>query len=168
MKNISKETYCSVHDFICQLNEEQHLSFLTRMNEKQPLFAPYIHSFVTEDVSQHGLASINFMTVFIIRCFDYEYGDLHEITIEMLEEYDKRASAWIARERKLTNIVKITKACERNAGQRDIIEFIHVMIDGIGDLKSPFNDKERQSVKLAIYNIIIMLNEQVEKMNVEE
>ena len=164
MREISGETFTSISSFITGLNKEQMTEFFNRQKEKQLYVHSYIINSAGADASLSSKVFANLLFALIMRCFEYEYGELLPITEESLSEFITERNEFIVRELKRNSRKKVVSGIRRIAGQRRFIDNLDWFIDGDKDNPSGFIESERLNVKITVYLIVYFLNTEMEKM----
>ena len=164
MKEISGETFTSISSFITGLSQEQMTEFFTRQKEKQL----YVHSYIVNSVGTAASLSskvfANLLFALIIRCYEYEYGEILPITEKRLAKFMKERNESIVRELKRNSRKKVYNGLRRDAEQRKFIDNLDWFIDGDNENPSGFIESERLNVKITAYLIVFFLNAEMEKI----
>ena len=114
---ISGETILSVDSFINNLSSEQILSLAIRVKEKQPHLQSYFNSFINSHAIPKEMAVLDFIFIYIIRAYEYEYGELEEIQSEIIRANDDMVFSFIQTEKKRNSLSKIHKEIKKQAAQ---------------------------------------------------
>lgn len=165
MREISEETFGSIHSFMKGLSDEQIPDFILRLSEKQPNIHSFIYHYLgAPDADPKSLGMGGYLFAIIIRCYEYEYGEFQTITQEIFSEFHNEKKKYLDNELKRNSRNKVISGLRRQAGQRVMIHYLDIlMMGGIG-VQSVFKDSEKESIKVAIYMIIIFLNAEMEKL----
>lgn len=164
MREISEDTYISINDFICGLNEEQTSAFFFRMKDKQPAIHSYMLQSIGIESSKYALVIGNFLFALIIRSYEYEYGEFPMIAQERITEYNSEKTKFITLELKRNSRNKTINGLKREAGQRVLIEFLELMTAKDSRTHASFTEDEKSRLKIAVYLTVIFLNEEMEKL----
>ncbi len=167
MNSITNETLVSVHGFITKLNPEQLRLFVLQMQDKQPIIQSYLFSLVHSNITENEHRMLNFIFILIVRCYEYEYGEISLIEEQTVRDFDQEYSAYIMRERKTKLLKKVIHSSSKEAKQYEIVSFLELLVEGYKEIKSQFEDKDKPLVKFAIYTIVILMNTEVKKRNEE-
>jgi hypothetical protein len=165
MKPISKETYISVFSFMKNLNKEQVDDLRDRIEEKQPFIQSYLAGNILEIIAEEESSIINFLFAFIIRCYDYEYGELNLISEEIIYDHFYALNEYTIRELKRNSKKKIANSLSRETNQRELVAFIDNFLEGDNDSGIKFNSEDVVLIRMLIYIILLLLNKEVEKGN---
>jgi len=165
MRPISKETHTSVMAFLDNLNADQIKAISERMEEKQPYVKSYIASSLEGMISKKESTMLNFLFVFIIRCYEYEYGEMVLISDQTVGDYNTEQDLYTQRESKRNSLRKIVSSLSKDANQRELIDYIDKFLEDGNGFESGFNPAYLIIIKLVIYCTIILLNREAEKKN---
>jgi hypothetical protein len=164
MREISEETFGSIHSFMKGLNNEQVPEFVKSLQVKQPSIHAFIYQYLGELAEPPSLGMGGYIFAIIIRCYEYEYGEFQTITPEKVLEFHTEKMKNIAAELKRKPLNKVVSGLRREARQRVMIEYLDIMMMGSNDVETVFNAVEKEKIRVAIYMIIILLNEEMEKI----
>jgi hypothetical protein len=165
MRPVSKETYTSVLSFMYNLNKEQIDEISDRMRIKQPSIEDYLAGNILEIITEKETPAINFLFIFIIRCYDYEYGELNLISEDATYEHFDELNQSTQRECKRYSLRKVTHSLSRDTNQRELVAFIDNFLEGDNRFGFTFGSEDIVLIRLVIYCILLLLNKEVEKGN---
>ena len=105
--------------------------------------------------------------IYIIRAYEYEYGEIAEIPSEKTDELNDRILKYFHTELKRNSINKVYKEIRKNAKQKELIDFLESLAEGKRFIETPFRNEIIPHVMAGIYSILLLLNESIEAMNQE-
>jgi hypothetical protein len=164
MREISEETLESISVFIRGLNADQRADFMDRIAEKQYHIYSYIHEFLEDEISDKTSDTTMYLLAIIIRCYEYEYGEFPQVSEERVTIYSDEKNTFIRQEMNRHSLNKIANGFKRAAGQRVLINHLDEIIEGNKTNPLGFEDYEKMSIRAAIYLTVILLNEEMEKL----
>jgi hypothetical protein len=165
MRPVSKETYISVLSFMNKLNKEQVNEICNRMKIKQPAIEAYLAANILEIITEKETPAINFLFVFIIRCYDYEYGEMNLISEDATYEHFDELNEYTQRELKRYSKRKVTHSLSRDTYQRELVAFIDNFLEGDNPFVITFTSEDIVLIRMVIYCVLLLLNKEVEKTN---
>ena len=165
MRQISEETILSVDSFMAYLSNEQVISLANRSKEKQPHLQLYFHSFIDSHATPKELAVLDVLLIYMIRVYEYEYGEIAEIQNEIIRANDDKIFSFIQTEKKRNSLSKIHKEIKKQASQKEFIYFLESIVDGESHFTNPFRDGIKPYVKVGIYSLMIIQNGILENNN---
>jgi len=165
MRQISEETIHSVDSFITNLSDEQKDSLAIRIKEKQPHLQGYFYSYIMSHATPKEMAVLEVIFIYIIRVYEYEYGELEEIQSKSIREHDDKFFDYIESEQKRQSKSTVMRVMRQAAEQKQFILFLETMVNGTKYSTSPFREFLIFYINSGIISTLIMLNDIVELMN---
>jgi hypothetical protein len=164
MREITEETFMSVNDFISGLNGDQIIDFFTRLQEKQPVIHSYILMNFRSEASDKSRMHANFIFTHLIRSYEYEYGEFPMIDVDTVKNFQEEKNKYLTLELKRNSRSKVINGLRREGGQRELLKFLDLFIEGDKETPSDFLPEEMWNMKVAFYLTVILLNEEMEKL----
>jgi|ERR1035437_8444140 hypothetical protein len=165
MREISEDTCSSIKGFMRGLNTEQISDYMNVIVEKQPYILSLMVKYHVNADKDSSLGIVNFVFAFIVRCYEYEYGEFPLIADATLVKFhdEKRKYMDLELNRKSQN--KVISGLRREAGQRKLLEFIDGIIQDNRILQTDLLESNLKSFRVGVYMTILLLNEELEKQS---